>query len=343
MKNCDPEIRKFHDNAVRLNSDMRNELLTRRKANEERLEKGLIKNSESPSRWFVLQGSYAMRTTVQHPENDYDIDDGVVFAKQDLVGAQGADKSALAARQMVCDALNADPFNNFIKNPELRTNCVRVYYKSGYHVDMPVYRVEDPESDSKVYELASVDWKNSSPEGVTEWFAEQVKNMRSGKEAGNSSQMRRMVRLLKKFAISRNSWNMPSGFILTVLTVDRFFYYDRDDEAFHKLLCAIRDRLNGWNGLVVYHPVLAGETITKTSEDADMKTLKEKILWAIDELAVLFDPGCSRKSALKAWKSVFNEPYFDEMIEAAVEAKSFAILSAEPKNPVQKDGGGRFG
>jgi hypothetical protein len=35
--------------------------------------------------------------------------------------------------------------------------------------------------------------------------------------------------------------------------------------------------------------------------------------------------------------------FFDEMMEESAVAKSFSILSAEPKSPVQKEGGGRFG
>jgi hypothetical protein len=244
---------------------------------------------------------------------------------------------------MVCAALLADPLNSFAKDPEVRNNCVRVYYKDGYHVDIPVYRVEDPDSESKIYELASVDWKKSSPEGVTDWFNGKVKAKRHSDEPENASQFRRMVRLLKKFAISRPSWNMPSGFILTVLTEEKFTYYSRDDEAFYYLLCGIRERLQWWGGLTVQHPVLTDETITKTNEDACMVEFKERVQWAIDELAVLFDDSCTKKKALKAWKYVFNVDFFDEMMEESAVAKSFSILSAEPKSPVQKEGGGRFG
>lgn len=343
MKDCDKEIRKFHSEAVKLDEEMRKKLRGHADANEERLKKGLEKNKEPEPEWFAIQGSYAMRTTVQHPDNDYDIDNGVVFSRETLKGRQGVDKSPLAARQMVRDALLADPLNNFSRNPEVRNNCVRVYYRDGYQVDLPVYRVDDPESESKIYELASTDWKTSSPGGVTDWFNDKVKEKRHPEEESNKSQFRRMVCLLKKFAISRSSWKMPSGFILTVLSEEKFTYYSRDDEAFYRLLCAIRDRVNGWNGYVVNHPVLTSETITKTTKDASMVVLGEKLQWAIDELAVLFDDGCTRKKALKAWRSVFNVDFFDDLIEESASAKSFGILTSEPKAPVQKEGGGRFG
>lgn len=342
MKDCNTEITKFHNEAVKLSADTRQELRSRALANEERLEKGLAKNGEPAPQWFVLQGSYAMHTTVQHPDNDYDIDDGVVFSKQDLKGAQGADKTSLDARKMVCDALKADPLKNFSQDPEVRNNCVRVYYKTGYHVDIPVYRVEDPNSDSKIYELASAVWKSSSPEGVTDWFKKQVKDKRNSSENDKASQFRRMVRLFKKFA-GRTSWNMPSGFILTVLASEKFVYRTRDDEAFYDLLTGVKNRLSNWNGLVVYHPVLTSETITKTTEDANMKELRTRIDTAISDLSVLFDEDCTKKAALKAWKKVFGDSFFDKFIEEATAAKTFSILSSEPKSAIEKDGGGRFG
>ena len=73
----------------------------RRNANRDRLKKGLKTNEKPASREFVTQGSYAMKTMVQHPDSDYDIDDGVYFCKEDLVGDRGAELSGLQARQMV--------------------------------------------------------------------------------------------------------------------------------------------------------------------------------------------------------------------------------------------------
>src|SRR5262249_36820625 len=60
---------------------------------------------------------------------DYDIDDGVYFDKGVLVGDRGAEMSALQARQMVRDALDDGSFKT---PPEVRTNCVRVYYEAGF-------------------------------------------------------------------------------------------------------------------------------------------------------------------------------------------------------------------
>jgi hypothetical protein len=115
----------------------------------------------------------------------------------------------------------------------------------------------------------------------------------------------------------------------------------KDSRDLGQALVSIKNRLE--LSMVVYHPVIFGETITTSNEDAKMKQLKSKLEWAIDELAVLFEEDCTKKAALKAWRSVFNDSYFDELIENESVAKSFSILSSTPSEPVQKKGGGRFG
>ena len=77
-----------------------------------------------------------MKTMVRDPDHDYDIDDGVYFRKEDLVGDRGAEMTSLQARQMVRDAVDDGKFK---RSPEVRANCVRVFYEKGYHVDLPVF------------------------------------------------------------------------------------------------------------------------------------------------------------------------------------------------------------
>jgi hypothetical protein len=337
MIDCSKHIKNYHDDHVKLPEETRRKLGEQAEANEKRLKAGLKQAEEPAPLNFVLQGSYAMRTTVQHPNNDYDIDDGVVFSKKSLVGAQGADKTALDARKMVCDALYDAAFKT---KPEVRPNCVRVYYNEGHHVDVPVYRMENPDSDSTLYELASSDWKESNPEAVTKWFQKQLDAKHSSNEKDGHHQMRRLIRLLKRFANSRDSWNVPSGFVLTVLTDEKYWTFDeRDDRAFYNLLKALKSRLD--YNLVVRHPVLS-ENLTETNDDANMRELRERIEWALGELKIL-ETTDSKAKALKAWKKVFNTDYFDDEIEGNSTNASLVVTNEEPTAPVIKSGGGRFG
>ena len=312
MRDTDDQVRGFHKARVRMDADGRADILSKAKANRKRMRKGLERDDKPAPFGSRTQGSYAMRTMIQDGDGDFDIDDGVYFEKADLVGARGGDMTALDARTMVCAALQDDLFKD---KPEVRKNCVRVYYGAGYHVDVPIYRrVRTTDAWTGVvtvtYELASTTWKASDALNVTKWF-----KRRNGELCGDAStngdrgQFVRVVRLVKAFARSRSHWRgkIASGFALSRLVSDHFVErVDRDDEALRDVLCAIRDRL-AWNG-AVEHPTL-DERIVEAG-DAKTAFLRRKLVDKLAHLDVLDDPDCSHEEAMKAWDAFFRSDYF---------------------------------
>ena len=292
---------------------------------------------------------------IQHDENDYDIDDGVYFDKADLVGPQGGDKTSLDTRKMVRDAVDDGSFK---KAPEVRKNCVRVYYDAGYHVDLPAYRKVTTKDwlgqDQVHYELASSSWVRSDARDVTNWFYEQNKAL--SPDESNGRQLRRIVRYIKKFAKSRASWGSQilSGFGITKLVTECFrASIDRDDVAVYETIKAIKDRL--LINLVVVHPVTPNSTITSGDDDPKAKFLRQKLEDAIGWLSRTQDSECTREEALKCWDKVFSTDFFSTRCEAKSEsnayAKSITVLvdglvassgSGQPEQAVRKQGGGRF-
>lgn len=354
MHNCHDDILAHHDDEVTLPQGERTNMRNRRNANRDRLKKGLKDKGKSAPREFKSQGSYAMKTMVQEPGNDYDIDDGVYFEKTDLVGDRGAEISALQARQMVRDAVDD---GSFTKAPEVRKNCVRVYYKAGYHVDLPVYRrIVDPYNNEIYhYELASSDWKRSDARDVTAWFEDQ--NTTQSSDTSNGRQLRRIVRQLKAFARSRDSWKgqILSGFGITKLVTECFRgNVDREDRALYDTMKAVRDRLD--LNLAVKHPVTPNVSITNDPDDPRAKFLRERLREAVDNLSPLFEHDCTRKRALKCWDKVFNTTFFSDRLDveakasakAAVAAPSiltsglFVDKGAAAAAAVRKEGGGRY-
>lgn len=346
MFDCSKDVRAYHDQEVTLPKSEQDAMRDRRDSNRTRLRNGLEKAGKPKPIEFVKQGSYAMKTMCRDPDNDYDIDDGVYFEKDDLVGDRGAEMTSLQARQMVRDAVDDGKFK---RAPEVRSNCVRVFYMKGYHVDLPVYRrvVTDTVFGEEVhYELAaSSGWKRSDARDVSDWYEDERAASADG------IQLRRINRDLKKYARSRSSWRSAilSGFGISVLTTEKFRVNDREDRALYDTMVAIRDRLD-WN-LVVAHPVTPGDTITSGSDDAKARCLREKLTEAIDTLAPLFDADCTRKKALKCWDKVFATTFFSERLEeeerASVAAPaiigSAALLSATAAaaSAVSSAGGGR--
>ena len=312
MHNCSDDVLAHHDEEVTLPQAKRTNMRDRRDANRNRLKTGLKKNEKPAPCEFVKQGSYAMKTMVQHPNNDYDIDDGVYFNKEELVGDRGAEMSGLQVRQMVRDALDDGSFK---KAPEVRSNCVRAYYAAGYHVDLPAYRrvtvTDFRGNETYHHELASSEWKRSDARDVTDWFDRE--NTGQSPDTTNGRQLRRLVRQIKKYARSRPSWSgqIFGGFGITALVVECYrANLSREDTALYDTMSAIRNRLK-WN-LTVKHPVTPNEIITKGDADARAKFLRDRLTEAIKALDPLFDPNCSHKKALKCWDKVFSATFFSD-------------------------------
>lgn len=311
MYDYDQQIQEYHRIKVNLPNTIRKKLRDHRKANQDRLiantPEGITVNTQS----FVKQGSYAMKTTIQEKNNAYDIDDGVVFRMDELVNADQSEMTPDQVKQMVKEAVTDGKFS---KKPKVMSNCVRVFYAEGHHVDIPAYRRYEDILDDKIQEIASVgEWRQSDPQRINVWFFDLVEQLNQEKE-GAGGQLRRMIRMLKRFARSRgDGWDMPSGIKLTMLAAESFHEYDRDDEAFYHLLDSLQTRLA--SDLVVENlsdTSFAPENLTKTSADANMVELREKIAEALQHLAVLHDISCTREQAREAWDWVFQSDGFLE-------------------------------
>ncbi|MFA8324520.1 cyclic GMP-AMP synthase DncV-like nucleotidyltransferase [Burkholderia ubonensis] len=346
MANVNKQLLAFFKSEVALTETTKSDMRKRRRSCEERLERGLERNKKPKVDRYVKQGSYAMHTMVQSNSITSDIDNGVVFHEDKLVGDRGGKFSAYDAKCMVRDALNYD--NSFERAPEVLKNCVRVYYKDGFTIDMPVYR-ETGEGDNAQYELAAANWKHSDPEAVTEWFQDNV--VQKSPDTVDGRQMRRMVRLLKAWSKSRSSWALPSGFVLSILTNEvypRGGHPDREDHALFQTVQAIRNRLH--YNKTVYRPVPQYEAVTKTASDPNMVSLHDKLNEAVDRLAPLNDSRATDLEALKALKWFFCTEFFDDEIEELekeekekADARFVSTESRQPAGPVVKSGGeGRY-
>lgn len=336
MKDCAKDVLAYHDDKVTLPQSERTNMRDRRNANRERL-KSRLKTEEKPvPQEFIKQGSYAMMTMVQDASNDYDIDDGVYFTQAALKGPNGGDKTARDARQMVCDALADERFNN---QPVVKKNCVRIFYNDGYHVDMPVYRIRESDED---YELASgSDWVHSRAADVEEWFNNA--NQTKSPDESNGRQFRRIVRMLKKFAKSRESWKSQtaSGFSITILAEEQYVANkNREDTALRDIMRAIYNRL--LLNLEVGHPVTPGAKVTNGPDDSKMKFFREKLETALKDLEILDKSDCTREQALKAWDKAFGTDFFINRYDGkeeshANQAAIFTGLISTKSDPVAVD------
>lgn len=311
------ELYEFYDQYVRLTTKQRNDLAGYRDVNMNRLNLGLDRLGHPRPQRSCDQGSFAMRTTNQHPDNDYDIDRAIIFAQDDLPA------SPLDARKRVRDAM-IEGGGNFKKEPEARTNAVTVWYQEGHHVDLAVHRIRIDDWGNEIVEHAGVAWTPRDPVQITEWFKKRVKDLSPTQDRGANvepKQLRRVVQLLKKFSKSRSYWVLPGGLVISTLAVECYRCdYHRDDVALYQTMLLIRNRLSICTE--VLNPVDRTQKLTYKQEYVNqVERLEEKLGSAIDGLQPLFKPDCSRIDAIKAWNSVFQHPYWEGLLEVE-EAKA---------------------
>lgn len=314
MYNLSKYFEKFYKNDVVLPNDKQNELREKKNLNIERLKKGLEDyNDENNTNYKIsetrVQGSMAMHTVVQNDSNDYDIDVAIVFEKDNL-----NDKGPLEVRNIIADALKRK-CTNFKNDPEVKTNCVRIEYQDGYHVDFAVYRRYKKDSENEyTYEHAGSSWTSRNPAAINNWFADEIK------DKGQS--LRKVIRLSKMFCKSRESWiNMPGGLIQTMLCDEKIQTgYKRLDEIFYYTMIEIKNRLD--SDIEVYNPTDESLSLLLTeSHRQKVKNYRNRLNEKLEKLDVLFEDDCDEKRAKNAWYEFFNHEYWNKN---SVELKSYS-------------------
>ncbi|MEO8502363.1 MAG: cyclic GMP-AMP synthase DncV-like nucleotidyltransferase [Acidobacteriota bacterium] len=342
MFNCSGEMAEYHTDEVVLPGTEQAEMRDRRNAGRTRLERGLERDGHPPPRETASQGSYSMRTMVKDEECDYDIDDGAYFRREALQTAEGQDVAPAAARARVRAALQQDDRLAF--DAELKPNCVRQRYPQGYHIDVAVYRVFCKEGGEETYEHASGEvWRESDARAITRWFKGIVGDLASGQADGQ--QLRRIVRLTKKFSRSRGApWKgkTTSGICITRLVVDEYVGAAGDDRSLRDTWVAIAERLA--RSTEIEHPVLDGQLLA-AENDGEVAFVRGCLDEALAVLGVLDRGDCSRREARKAWDDVFNTTFFSDLpLEDPDDGNNkgsrgpFVVTS---KNVARRDDGGR--
>lgn len=210
---------------------------------------------------FCWQGSFAMKTIVNPIDDDYDIDDGIYI--------QGF------ANISMNEWVSVDTVHNLILNAvddqtkedsKDKNTCIRVYYSSGYHVDLPIYIV----SNSVAY-LAhkGKGWLQSDPKAFRDWFINLL--------AIAGEQLRRVVRYLKAWKDFKDV--DLKGVEITILVAQNFSSYaNRDDKAMRDTLSLILDKLQ--LNYSCYKPVFPYEDLF----EGHSKTKKESIISKLTSL-----------------------------------------------------------
>lgn len=296
MFNVSKEFNDFYTNHIVLPQEIKNELREKKKLNIDRLNSGLEEyNTEKSTTYEVSdskeQGSVAMSTVTQNDSNDYDIDVAIIFDEDTLGEGTGTTK----AKNIVVDALKKK-CENFITEPTAHTNCVRIEYADGYHIDFAIYK-----KSGDIYYHAGSSWQERNPMAINDWFKDAIKS--------KGEKLRSVIRLSKMFCKSRDSWKMPGGLIQSVLCEECFVEYDRLDECFYFTMKSIVSRLD--SSIEVYNPTDSSKSLLLKQEDRDkMNNWKNRLSDKISKMDIITKSECTKKQAYDSWYDFFNHSFW---------------------------------
>lgn len=307
--NMHSELNAFYEGHVRLKGEI-DRLRGLRDTNLIRLTEGLKELGHPNFVKSLLQGSIAMHTANQSPDNDYDIDIAVIFEERDLPA------SPLEARKRVADAINRKA-TGFSQDPEARTNAVTIWYAEGYHVDIAIYRRREDLMGIEILEHAGANWTQRDPKAITDWFS-RIVNQRSPAKSFLQTpqvapqQMRRIVRWIKAFSKGREGWNLPGGLITSALVAECYQPNpDRDDIALYNTLKQIKSRLE--MDCSVYNPVDSSQKLTDKSKfETQVNKLKQRLPTVLKKLEVLYEDSCTAIKARDAWNYMFQHTFWEQ-------------------------------
>lgn len=255
MANCHDLFLEFYDKIV-LPETKKETLRKAHDAIRDRIEKKFAVAGRTPVPLFRDQGSYAIHTIVNPINGEYDIDDGVYL--QNLNKTDNKDwPTPETVHQWVYDAVDG----HTDQKPIDKRTCVRVVYTGQYHVDLPIYA--PLKGDNLHAEKGKKNWNPSNPQAVTDWFQKAMKQY--------GDQLRRMVRYFKAWAdYNSKDGKLPSGFIFTVLVVEKFVTSERDDVCFGQLARALHSRMI--SSPYVNNPADPSEDLYQRYDDKEKKS-----------------------------------------------------------------------
>lgn len=292
MADLHKEFKAFHDRIV-LAKSKRESLRTSRDALRDKIRKHFKEVLKLNVPKFQGQGSYAMGTIVNPLDGEFDIDDGVYLQHLDT-----SDKNGWPTPETVHRWLVQATENHTSEKPIDKATCVRVSFAGQYHVDLPAYG--ELYGDYLLAEKGEKGWHRSDPLALTDWFKNNVKN--------RGEQLRNMVLYLKAWADFQSGrlGKMPSGLILTVLSVNNFCADERDDIAFANTIGVISNAVR--SSFCVYNPVDSGEELTARLTEVQKKRFQEAISDAADAAAeaIKIDDCCE---ASKIWRKQFGDRF----------------------------------
>lgn len=298
MANCHKNFLTASDSyhsGVSLDDNKKESLQTSKKNLRKHI-KTKFQEKDRPTIKFQTQGSFSMNTAVNPLDGDYDIDDGLYFKPQ-------LDNRPNPETVHAWVVEGAKSYST-VDTPVDKDRCVRVPFKAGYHVDIPIYDLVDDGNGAISPELAikGHSWRYSDPKKLSEWFQDRVSQ--------TNSQLRRLVRYFKAWADYQNQsgqYKMPSGLVLMILASEEYEYDDRDDVAFAQTAAGILQRIKYDESIP--NPVDRSEDLRDRITDPQFENFKTRLDTLVQHSETALNHESAEEAAKKHWQKVLGDRF----------------------------------
>lgn len=233
---------------------------------------------------FYIQGSYKLGTCIRTKDDHCDLDDGVYF-KSNPDGVSGA-----TLQEWVKDAVDGttDAF------PIHKNKCIRVDYKSGYNIDLPVMVFDENVDRHPHLAVRDGDFQDDDPKEFVDYY-----------KKWKTSQKNRMVRYLKAWCDNVQG-KMPSGLSMTVLTMRHYLSNDRDDVALKYLLIEIENHLKA--SFVCFMPTTPEDNLFEDYSDSMKQSVLDKLHSFVEDAKAAVDESNQLKAS-ELWRKHLGDRF----------------------------------
>lgn len=287
--------------------------------------------------YFQSQGSFVMDTIIKPVKADFDLDDGVYF--QGTLNDVERPEPKIFHNWIV----RAIDTNSDYEKVEDKPTCVRVKYKHGFHIDIPIYYASN--FDSPDLAETNKGWILSNPVEFIAWFEEKAQ---SGFQKAflyealkyaepyekwlsdmrkKDCQLRRLVRYMKAWADLKRS-EMPCGIIMTILVANNFVVHDADDISMRNTLVNIKNYLlnNGYKCPRPTSPV--GEDLFASTSQKDKDYFMNALNGLIQSASKAIN-AVNEKDACLEWEKHFGSRFPSQLAtETPVNVKNGPSLES---------------
>ena len=313
MANCDDLFKKFNGkDYLEITKTKSDSLKASRKALRKKIREYFAEHHPNYKPRFNTQGSFKMCTMIRTKDDTCDLDDGVYFkSNPDNV-------SSKTLQQWIKDAVEGTTD----ATPIHKAKCITVDYKAGYNIDLPVFIFNQGTDAHPCLAIKDNGFRLDDPKEFYDFF---------NKTKDNDDQLTRIVRYLKAWCDYKRH-KMPSGFAMTILTMNHLQTNNRDDISLKYTLIEIENELKkDWKCKV---PTTPNDNLFENYDDARKNNFLNNLADFIADAKKAVDEEKNQLKASRLWKKHLGDrfPEGEDNDEKEINSKSLisTIGAARP-------------